>query len=112
MYWDTSVTGNYILVSRTAIMETLDKIVYGPQGNLKPKLTVSLVEKVLYDIRRNFVDHPYLSGGCVFGVLFGVVSWYRSRRRGRGGHFNLDDSLGIRELKDGLLGQNGNQKAD
>ncbi|KAF7558730.1 hypothetical protein G7046_g5431 [Stylonectria norvegica] len=108
-YWDNTVTGNYILVSRTSIMETLDKIVYGPHV-IKPKLTISAFEKVFFDIRITFVEHPFLSVGCLAGVAFGVFSWFRGRtRRNRGGHFRLDDSLG---LKDGLLGQNGNSKAD
>lgn len=110
-YWDQTVTGNYIMVSRTSIMETLDKIVYGPHV-IKHKLTVSAIEKVFLDIKIAFVEHPYLSMGCVFGIAFGVVSWFRGRtRRSRGGHFRLDDGMSI---KDGLLGMNGshNQKAD
>ncbi|KAG6023946.1 hypothetical protein E4U41_001901 [Claviceps citrina] len=113
-YWDQTVTGNYIMVSRTSIMETLDKIVYGPHV-IKYKLTVSTVEKIFFDIKTAFVEHPFLSMGCVTGLTFGFVSWYRSRsRRGRGGHFRLDDSMGIKDLKEGLLGMNGSQntKAD
>ncbi|PHH87473.1 hypothetical protein CDD83_8828 [Cordyceps sp. RAO-2017] len=110
-YWDNTVTGNYILVSRTSIMETLDKIVYGPNV-IKYKLTVSAPEKLLFDIRVAFSEHPFLSFGCVAGIGFGIFSWLRGRNRRRGGHFRLDDSMGIRELKDGLMGVNGNQKAD
>ncbi|KJZ79936.1 hypothetical protein HIM_00650 [Hirsutella minnesotensis 3608] len=110
-YWDNTVTGNHILVSRTSIMETLDKIVYGPNV-IKHKLTVSAPEKILFDIRVAFVEHPILSMGCVIGIGFGLFSWYRGRSRRRGGHFRLDDTMGIKELKDGLLGTNGNQKAD
>lgn len=107
------MTGNYILVSRTSIMETLDKVVYSPQV-IKPKLTISAFEKIFFDIRVTFSEHPLLSIGCVAGVAFGAFSWFRGRtRRARGGHFLLDDTIGIRELKDGLLGQNnGNAKAD
>lgn len=110
-YWDNTVTGNYILVSRTSIMETLDKIVYGPHV-IKHKLTVSAIEKVFFDMRVAFSEHPYLSFGCVAGIAFGLYSWLRGRSRRRGGHFRLDDTMGIKELKDGLLGVNGNQKAD
>jgi protein disulfide-isomerase len=102
------------MVSRTSIMETLDKVVYGPHV-IKHKLTVSAIEKVFFDIKVAFVEHPYLSMCCVFGMAFGAFSWLRSRaRRARGGHFRLDDGLGINQLKDGLLGMNGNgnQKAD
>ncbi|KAK2606071.1 hypothetical protein QQS21_003466 [Conoideocrella luteorostrata] len=112
-YWDQTVTGNYIMVSRTSIMETLDKIVYGPHA-IKYKLTVSTVEKIFFDVRAAFVEHPYLSMGCVIGIAFGVFSWLRGRSRRGGGHFRLDDTMGIKELKEGLLGMNGNQntKAD
>ncbi|CAM1511400.1 Fc.00g089130.m01.CDS01 [Cosmosporella sp. VM-42] len=106
-YWDNTVTGNYILVSRTSIMETLDKIVYGPNV-IKPKLTISAFEKVFFDIRRSFTEHPFLTIGGLAGVAFGLVSWFRGRSRRARGHFRLDDSI----LKDGLLGQNGNAKAD
>lgn len=109
-YWDKTVTGNHILVSRTSIMETLDKVVYSPQV-LKPKLTVSSFEKIFFDIRVAFSEHPYLSFGCVAGIVFGAASWLRGRRRSRG-YFRLDDNMGINHFKDGLLGQNGNTKAD
>ncbi|KAM0667417.1 hypothetical protein ACQRIT_003545 [Beauveria bassiana] len=113
-YWDTTVTGNHILVSRTSIMETLDKIVYGPQV-IKPKLTISFIEKIFFDIRVTFRDHPILSLLSVCGVVYGALTWFRARKGRRGGHFRLDDSLtGMREYKDGLLGGsvNGNTKAD
>ncbi|QPG94813.1 hypothetical protein C2857_007043 [Epichloe festucae Fl1] len=113
-YWDQTVTGNYIMVSRTSIMETLDKIVYGGHV-IKYKLTVSTIEKKFFDIKTAFVEHPYLSMGCVIGMAFGTFSWLRGRsRRARGGHFRLDDTMGIKDLKEGLLGMNGNQntKAD
>ncbi|KFA67717.1 hypothetical protein S40285_00964 [Stachybotrys chlorohalonatus IBT 40285] len=113
-YWDTTVTGNYILVSRTSIMETLDKVVYGPQV-IKAKLTVSIVEKIFIDVRGFFSDHPILSACFVMSALLAGASWFRNRvRRSKGGYFRLDDSLGRRDFKDGLgiLGQNGNTKAD
>ncbi|KKP04556.1 thioredoxin [Trichoderma harzianum] len=111
-YWDTTVTGNYILVSRTSILETLDKVVYTPQA-LKPKLTISSFEKVFFDIRLSFTEHPYLSFGCIVSIAFGVYSWLRGRsRRGRG-HFRLEDSISTRDFKDGFFGgSNGNTKAD
>ncbi|PTB70583.1 thioredoxin protein [Trichoderma citrinoviride] len=111
-YWDSTVTGNYILVSRTSILETLDKVVYTPQA-LKPKLTISSFEKIFFDIRVSFTEHPYLTLGCIVGIAFGVFSWLRGRsRRGRG-HFRLEDSISIRDFKEGFLGgSNGNTKAD
>lgn len=112
-YWDQTVTGNYIRVSRTSIMETVDKIVYGPQV-IKPKFTISFIEKIFFDIKVAFVEHTYISLLISAAIVFGAVSWLRGRNRRRGGHFRLDDSMGIKELKEGLLGHgvNGNQKAD
>jgi len=54
-------------------------------------LTISSIEKVFFDIKMTFVDHPYLSMGCVLGLAFGCFSWYRGRiaRRSRGGQFRL-----------------------
>lgn len=111
-YWDTTATGNYILVSRTSIMETLDKVVYGPHV-IRPKLTVSILAKIFIDIRNTFSEHPYLSVAFVAAFMLSTASWYRNRiRRGRGGHFRLDESMGIRDFKDGFLGHNGNTKSD
>lgn len=113
-YWDQTSTGNHILVSRTAIMETLDKIVYSPQV-IKAKLTISFIEKIFFDLRVTFRDHPILSLLSVIGIAYGAFTFFRSRRGRRGGHFRLDDSLGgMRDYKDGLLGgsANANTKAD
>lgn len=112
-YWDNTVTGNHILVSRTSIMETLDKIVYGHHA-IKPKLTVSFVEKFFFDISDNFKEHPILSALSVMGIAYGVFTWFRGRRGRRGGHFRLDSMDGRRDYKDGLLGGgvNGSTKAD
>ena len=96
-------------------METLDKIVYGPQV-ITPKLSVSFIEKIFFDISVAFNEHPYISMLVVAAVGFVAMHLVRGRNRRRGGHFRLDDSMGIRELKDGLLGgnhgANGNTKAD
>ncbi|KAK1988961.1 thioredoxin [Colletotrichum cereale] len=112
-YWDTTITGNNILLSRTSILETISKVVTSPP-KIKPKLTISSFEKIFFDMRVTFVEHPYLTMGCILGMAFGVFSWFRSRaRRGRGGHFRLEESWGNKELmKEGLLGPSGNGKVD
>ncbi|KAK1965695.1 thioredoxin [Colletotrichum sublineola] len=112
-YWDTTITGNNILLSRTSILETLNKVVTSPP-KIKPKLTISSFEKIFFDMRVTFVEHPYLTLGCILGLAFGFFSWFRSRaRRGRGGHFRLEESWGNKELmKEGLLGPSGNGKVD
>ncbi|OLN97399.1 Uncharacterized protein C3D6.13c [Colletotrichum chlorophyti] len=112
-YWDTTITGNSILLSRTSILETINKVVTSPP-KIKPKLTISSFEKIFFDMRVSFVEHPFLTLGCILGLAFGAFSWFRSRtRRGRGGHFRLEESWGNKELmKEGLLGPNGNGKVD
>ncbi|KAK7418371.1 hypothetical protein QQX98_003991 [Neonectria punicea] len=108
-YWDSTSTGNHIMVSRTFIMETLDKIVYGPNP-IPTKYTISSFEKFFFDIKMSFVDRPFVSCGIVVAVLFGIYTWIRGRgRRSRGYLFPREDSMG---LKDGLLGQSNNAKAD
>ncbi|KIH89414.1 protein disulfide-isomerase [Sporothrix brasiliensis 5110] len=92
-YWDITSTGNPILPSRTSILETLNKITQSPP-KIKPKLTISAIEKLFFDIRMTFSEHPYLSIGCVLGISLGVASWLRGRIRRNGGslgHFRLDE---------------------
>ncbi|KAH6958313.1 hypothetical protein DER45DRAFT_483909 [Fusarium avenaceum] len=108
-FWDTTPTGNQIMISHTSIMDTLDKIVYGPNP-ISPKYTIGSFAKFFFDIKMNFVDRPFLSLGFVIAVAFGAYTWFRNRtRRSRGTFFRMDDSMG---LKDGLLGQNSNAKSD
>ncbi|KAI0022331.1 thioredoxin-like protein [Xylariomycetidae sp. FL0641] len=110
-YWDQTTTGNPIVPSRVSILETISSITTSPTS-IKPKLTISNIEKVFFDIRVTFTEHPYLSFGCVAGIAFGIISWYRGRVRRNGGHFRLEDNLPIRELKDGILGNSANGKKD
>ncbi|KAI1319329.1 thioredoxin-like protein [Xylariaceae sp. FL0255] len=110
-YWDLTINGFNIVPSRVSILETISKVTTSPPI-IKPKLTISSFEKIFFDIRLTFVEHPYLTMGCIAGVAFGVISWYRGRsRRGRG-HFKLDDNLAMNQLKDGLLGNIANGKND
>lgn len=97
--------------SRVSILETLSKVTSNPPI-IKPKLTISAFEKVFFDIKVTFVEHPYLTFGCIAGVGFGIISWYRGRNRRSRSHFRLDDSLPIKELKDGLLGHPSGGKKD
>ncbi|KAL2024548.1 hypothetical protein VTK56DRAFT_7591 [Thermocarpiscus australiensis] len=105
-YWDQTSTGNPIVPSRTSILETLNKVTANPP-KLKPKLTISAIEKALFDVRVTFAEHPYLSAGCVLGVAFGCLSWFRGRiRRARGFNLKLEDAA--REFKAPLLGAGAN----
>jgi protein disulfide-isomerase len=105
-YWDQTSTGNPIVPSRTSILETVNKVTANPP-KLKPKLTIGFFEKIIFDIRTTFRDHPYLSSGCVLGIAFGCLSWFRGRvRRTRGGHFRLEDAT--KEHKGPILGASAN----
>lgn len=114
-YWDTTITGNYIIPSRTSILETISKVTASPP-EIKPKLTISAIEKVFFDIRMTFTEHPYLSGGCVLGLALGFFSLFRGRvarsRNRSNTAFRLEDNLPIKEIREGLLGNTANGKTD
>ncbi|EHK99924.1 hypothetical protein M7I_4179 [Glarea lozoyensis 74030] len=103
-YWDTTISGNFIMASRTSILETIGKVSVSPP-KIKPKTTISSFEKFFFDIRHAISGHPFLSIGVLAGVLLGVLVYGRRHRRQRGGFFRLDE-------KDGLLGANGAGKVD
>jgi protein disulfide-isomerase len=105
------MNGYNIVPSRVSILETLSKVTSNPPI-IKPKLTISSFEKIFFDIKMTFVEHPYLTMGCIAGIGFGVVSWYRGRNRRNRSHFRLDDTLPTKELKDGLLSNAANGKND
>ncbi|KAK3319289.1 thioredoxin-like protein [Apodospora peruviana] len=110
-YWDVTITGNYIVPSRTSILETVNKVTASPP-KIKPKLTIGALEKIFFDIKMTFSEHPYLSMGCILGLGLGCASWFRGRlRRTARGHFRLEDS--VKEFKAPLLGAaNGGAKVD
>ncbi|KAJ3553349.1 hypothetical protein NPX13_g10905 [Xylaria arbuscula] len=110
-YWDQTINEYNIVPSRVSILETLSKVTSNPPL-IKPKLTISAFEKVFFDIKMNFIEHPYLSIGCIAGIAFGIFSWYRGNQRRNRLPFKLDETLPIRELKDGLLGNTANGKKD
>lgn len=110
-YWDQTITGNYIIPSRTSILETLNKVTASPP-KIKPKLTVSSLEKIFFDMRITFLEHPYLTMGCILGLGLGCASWFRGRFRRNRGNFMLDDTAGMKEFKAPLLGANSNGKVD
>lgn len=105
-YWDQTSTGNYIVPSRTSILETINKVTAQPP-KLKPKLTISSFEKIFFDMRVTFSEHPYLTLGCIFGLVLGSASWFRGRFRRRSGRPLLGE-----DFKAPLLGSNVNGKVD
>ncbi|KAI1141926.1 thioredoxin-like protein [Hypoxylon sp. FL0543] len=110
-YWDMTITGSPIVPSRVSILETISKVTASPPL-IKPKLTISSFEKIFFDIRVTFTEHPYLSFGCIAGIALGCASWFRGRIRRNRGHFRLEDNLPIKEIKEGLLGNTANGKKD
>jgi len=104
-YWDTTITGNYIIPSRTSILETIPKVVSSPP-KIKPKYTVSKIEKLIFDIRGVGAEHSYLTVGLLIVIVLAGLHFGRRRmRKNKGGFFKLDE-------KNGLLGGNANGKAD
>ncbi|RYO77487.1 hypothetical protein DL762_009224 [Monosporascus cannonballus] len=110
-YWDTTITGNYIIPSRTSILETISKVTASPP-EIKPKLTISSIEKIIFDIRMTLFEHPYLSGGCILGLALGIFSLFRGRMRRNRTAFRLEENIPIKELREGLLGNTANGKTD
>lgn len=87
-------------------METINKVTAQPP-KLKPKLTISSFEKIFFDMRVTFSEHPYLTLGCIFGLVLGSASWFRGRFRRRSGRPLLGE-----DFKAPLLGSNVNGKVD
>ena len=110
-YWDQTSTGNYIIPSRTSILETLNKVTASPP-KIKPKLTISSLEKLFFDMRLTFLEHPYLTMGCILGLGLGCASWFRGRLRRTKNSFLLDDNVVAKEFKAPLLGPSANGKVD
>ncbi|KAM0137355.1 hypothetical protein ACHAP3_004162 [Botrytis cinerea] len=107
-YWDTTITGNYIIPSRTSILETIPKVVVNPPV-IKPKSTVGSFEKAFFNVRGAISGHPFLSFGVALGMILGATMYGRGKIGARrGGFFRVDDGG-----KDGLLGGvNGGGKVD
>lgn len=106
-YWDTTITGHYIIPSRTSILETIPKVVANPP-KIQPKHTISSFSKVFFDIKNAASEHKFLTIGFLIGIAVAAVLGMRNKRRSRGGFFNLDSEKNL-----GLLGGNSNgPKAD
>ncbi|ESZ91797.1 hypothetical protein SBOR_7813 [Sclerotinia borealis F-4128] len=103
-YWDTTITGNYIIPSRTSILETIPKVVSNPPV-IKPKSTIGSFEKLFFNIRGAISGHPFLSFGVALGLMLGATMYARGKIGGRkGGYFRVEEGSGSGNAKDGLLG--------
>lgn len=106
-YWDTTQTGNYIIPSRTAILETIPKVVHQPP-KISPKYTASGLYRTFYETRALVGKHSMLSIASILILSAGVLVAYKRRsRRGKGGFFRLGH-----DERDGLLGGNSGAKHD
>ena len=111
-YWDLTDTGNFIVPSRTSILETLPRVVSSPP-RLTPKSTIGAFENVIFQIRNFGTYHPWLSIIVLIGAILGLFSIMKNGSRikqfgGQNGYIRLDG-------KEGLLGGNvgnANGKAD
>lgn len=111
-YWDTTITGNPIVPSRTSILETIPKVIASPP-KIAAKSTTSAFLRVFWNIKNVWTKHPWLALGVALGLCLGgvVVSRRMGRRSqfGNGGFFNLDREKGS---FGGILGANTNGKVD
>jgi len=105
-YWDTTITGNYIIPSRTSILETIPKVVANPP-KIPPKMTISSFEKLFFNIKGAMHSHKYTTMLILSGIIFGALYYGRDRlRRSRKGFFRLG------EEKEGILGNTNGVKGD
>lgn len=112
-YWDTTITGNPIVPSRTSILETIPKVIHSPP-KIAAKSSTSRFMRVLWGFKNAWTKHPWLAVGVALGLcLGGVLVSRRLRKRSQfgntGGFFNLDREKGS---FGGLLGANTNGKVD
>jgi protein disulfide-isomerase len=101
-YWDSTVTGNSIVSSRTSILETLSRIVANPT-NLPPKSTTTPLGHIWWVIRGGFLSHPLVSAIILMVFFAGGAIYARSYVKKTGGYIKLSEKGGP---MDGLLGGN------
>lgn len=104
-YWDTTITGNPIVPSRTSILETLPKVVASPP-KISPKNKNSFFGHLLFTVRMGCANHPIITLAFALGAIIGLAVWARGHVRkgrtfGQGGFFQLG---GEGNGKEGLLG--------
>lgn len=110
-YWDQTDTGNFIVPSRTSILETLPRVVNNPP-RLTPKSTIGAFENVIFQIRNFGTYHPYISVIFLVGAVVGLFTIMRNGSRIK--NFGGRERGFIRlDGKEGLLGNGAvNGKAD
>lgn len=91
-YWDTTITGNPIVPSRTSILETLPKIVSNPP-KLSPKSTASFFGHIYFSLRRAFLSHPILTTGAIVILILALFIYIRGSSGSRRAAHARGDSL-------------------
>ncbi|KAF2672792.1 disulfide isomerase [Microthyrium microscopicum] len=95
-YWDTTMTGNPIVPSRTSILETIPRVLANPP-KIPPKSSASTIGTVFYRVRSTWRQHPWFSTLLLVGFLIGsyvIARRFRRRPFGSGGWINLDGEKG------------------
>ncbi|KAF2275599.1 thioredoxin-domain-containing protein [Westerdykella ornata] len=105
-FWDTTINGEPIRVSRTYILETIPKVISSPP-KISAKSTTGTFSRWFFNMRHFCSAHPWLALAMVVAALLvgSVVGKNKMRRRGYGSPSGF---LQTGE-KDGLLGGFGGQ---
>ncbi|KAL9128552.1 MAG: hypothetical protein Q9217_002785 [Psora testacea] len=109
-YWDTTISGAYIVPSRTSILETIPKVIANPP-KISSKSSTGLIQRFFFGFTGTTTSHPWLS--AIFLIAGLAIGWvYGKGRIGRRRGISLSSGLlGIDEKEKGL-GAFGNGKAD
>ncbi|KAG9385584.1 Thioredoxin domain-containing protein [Pyrenophora tritici-repentis] len=103
-YWDKTVSGEPIRLSRAAILETIKMVTANPP-KITPKSTTGRFMGTFLSIRHFINGHPFISLGLFVGFFTAMTLFGKSRRRRQFGSTGSYFQLGE---KDGLLGGMGN----
>ncbi|RAR00859.1 thioredoxin-like protein [Stemphylium lycopersici] len=103
-YWDSTVSGEPIRLSRAAILETIKMVTANPP-KITPKSTTGRVYGTYLSVHHFIGNHPFISLGLFVGFFTSLVLLGKSRRRRQFGSTGAYFQLGE---KDGLLGGIGN----
>jgi len=103
-YWDSTVSGEPIRLSRAAILETIKMVTSNPP-KIAAKSTTGRITGMYLSTRHFINNHPFISLGMFVGFFTAATLFGNSRRKRRFGNTGAYFQLGE---KDGLLGGMGN----
>ncbi|CAN9108530.1 unnamed protein product [Alternaria alternata] len=103
-YWDSTISGEPIRLSRAAILETIKMVTSNPP-KIAAKSTTGRIAGMWLSIRHFVNNHPFISLGMFVGFFTAATLFGNSRRRRQFGSTGSYFQLGE---KDGLLGSMGN----